>query len=129
MDSLLDMSGKEPRLIGGQCAQCGYVFFPHQKYGCERCGHYGSEISALPLSARGVVEVSTKVHFHADPRRPAPFVVAQVLLDGGPRVRALVEGDAELAAGTRVGGKLPPTVESSEAELNFRFVPLPDGQR
>jgi hypothetical protein len=128
-DGLIDVSGHELRLIGGQCGHCGYVFFPKQSFGCERCGHHAGDITTLSLSSRGSVEVSALVHHHADPRRPPPFVVAQVLLDGGPRVRALAEGDAELAGGTRVEGRLLPAADDAEPHFGFRFARLLDGQR
>ena len=39
-----------PALLGGSC-KCGYIFFPMQVYGCEKCG--SAEISPRLLSGRG----------------------------------------------------------------------------
>jgi uncharacterized OB-fold protein len=75
-------------LKGGRC-QCGYVFFPWQTLGCERCGDTTS-LQPTQLAGAGVVLASVIVHLHATNDRPTPFVVAAVRLHDGPLVRTLL---------------------------------------
>src|SRR4051812_34918190 len=86
--------GTGPRLKGGTCS-CGYVFFPWQTYGCEKCGATGGALSATLLEGKGTLVSSSRVHIHANPSRTAPFVVTAVRLDSGPVVRALLAEDTE----------------------------------
>src|SRR6185437_395144 len=76
-----------PALLGGACA-CGYLFFPLQRYGCEKCG--GLEIEPRALSGAGSLLASARVHLHAGKGREAPFTVGSVRLDDGPIVRTLI---------------------------------------
>ena len=43
-----------PQLHGGRC-RCGYVFFPMQTYGCEKCGAAGVALTPSALDARGAL--------------------------------------------------------------------------
>ena len=82
-----------PALLGGVCA-CGYVFFPLQTFGCERCG--GSDLQPKTLSGAGKLLASARVHLHPGKGREAPFTVVAVQLDDGPIVRdaaTLAPGD------------------------------------
>lgn len=90
---------EHPALLGGRCKACGYVFFPMQRYGCERCGAVDSEDFLIAGRAR-LVACAT-VRFHADPDRPAPFSVGAAVTEEGPVVRALL--DPASAAGLRPG--------------------------
>ena len=110
-----------PRLAGGRCRACGYVFFPLQRYGCERCGSHGDAIAPEALPAEGIVESAAMVHLHAAPERPVPFVVVSVRLDNGPAVRALIDGAHEPEPGTRVTGGFA-TGAGGNADKAFRFV-------
>jgi len=85
-----------PNLLGGRC-ECGYIFFPMQQFGCERCGKFGSSLEAVSLRGSGKLVTATVVHMHADKRRPAPFAVGTIALDDGPVVRALLS-DLALAS-------------------------------
>jgi uncharacterized OB-fold protein len=78
----------EIALLGGRCG-CGYVFFPMQQFGCERCGRSNS-LQPFALRGSGTLIASATVHFHADKRRTAPFVVGTIALDDGPVVRTLL---------------------------------------
>jgi uncharacterized OB-fold protein len=75
-------------LKGGRC-KCGYVFFPWQSFGCERCGDVES-LQPIDLAGRGSVLSSVTVHLHATSDRPTPFVIAAVRLVDGPVVRTLL---------------------------------------
>src|SRR5277367_906313 len=89
-----------PALLGGACA-CGYVFFPLQAYGCERCG--GLDLRPKTLSGAGRLLASARVHLHPCKGREAPFTVVAVELDDGPIVRTLADGDtAGLMPGARM---------------------------
>jgi uncharacterized OB-fold protein len=108
-----------PALLGGACA-CGYVFFPLQRYGCERCGSV--ELEPRALSGAGRLLASARVHLHAGKTREAPFTVCSVALDDGPIVRTLVEGDDALAVGTRMVTVLAPATDAEGApRLDLRF--------
>ncbi|WP_143278187.1 hypothetical protein [Bradyrhizobium sp. UFLA03-84] len=118
-----DRDGTTVRLRGGRC-HCGYVFFPMQTYGCERCGSYGDALTPCELSAEGTLLAEATVHLHADKNRLAPFTIVKVALDDGPVIRTLLADDsAPVAPGQRVTGRLVPTTqnESGETVLDLRF--------
>lgn len=109
-----------PALLGGVCA-CGYVFFPVQSYGCERCG--GLALKPKVLSGAGRLLASARVHLHAGKGRDAPFTVGAIQLDDGPIVRTLLEADdAELRPGARMATVLAPVVDADGApRVDLRF--------
>jgi len=114
-----------PMLNGGRCRNCGYVFFPMQTYGCERCGATGDTLQAAALPAKGTLVASARVLHHVRKNRTPPYVVASVKLDDGPIVRTLLAEDttAPLAAGAPMQGQLIP-VDQSAADapvLDLRF--------
>ncbi|NEU99336.1 Zn-ribbon domain-containing OB-fold protein [Bradyrhizobium uaiense] len=118
-----DGDGATARLKGGRC-RCGYVFFPMQTYGCERCGSHGDPLTPYELSTNGTLLAEATVHLHADKNRPAPFTIVKVALDDGPVIRTLLADDsARVAPGQRVTGRLVPTTqsESGETVLDHRF--------
>jgi uncharacterized OB-fold protein len=121
----VDASGA-PILLGGRC-ECGYVFFPMQTFGCERCGRAGSALQPFALAARGRLRSAATVHVHADEKRAAPFVIGTIALDDGPLVRTLLVDpppDRE-APGTRVEAILMPvaTSQSEREAMDLRFRP------
>ncbi len=79
-----------PALLGGACT-CGYVYFPMQAFGCERCGR--TDVAPRALSGRGKLLASTRVHLHNGKHRQAPFTVGSVALDDGPIVRTILIDD------------------------------------
>lgn len=115
-----------PALLGGACA-CGYVFFPLQPYGCERCG--GRDLQPRALSGAGRLLSSARVHLHAGKGREAPFTVGSIKLDDGPIVRTLIESDeAGLRPGMRVVTVLSPVADTDgAARVDLRFVPERQG--
>ena len=112
-----------PALLGGACADCGYVFFPLQAYGCERCG--GLHLEPRVLSGTGRLQASARVQLHPGKGREAPFTVGAVALDDGPIVRTLIEDDgARLPTGTRLVSRLDPVTDSEGVpRLDLRFTP------
>jgi uncharacterized OB-fold protein len=109
-----------PALLGGECA-CGYVFFPLQRYGCERCG--GLDPRPRILSGAGRLLSSARVHLHAGKGREAPFTVGAIALDDGPIVRTLIEEtDSALRPGDRMATTLAATTDPDCApRLDLRF--------
>jgi len=111
-----------PALLGGECA-CGYVFFPLQTYGCEKCGR--SDPHSKALAGAGTLLASARVHLHPGKGREAPFTVGAIRLEDGPVVRTLLDGDIErLRPGQAMTTKL---VRVTDAEggvrLDLRFTP------
>ena len=111
-----------PALLGGVCAN-GHVFFPLQRYGCERCGSV--ELQPRPLSGVGRLLASARVHLHPGKGREAPFTVGSIQLDGGPIVRTLIAGDETLLrVRQRMVTMLAPVSDADGAPwLDLRFVP------
>jgi uncharacterized OB-fold protein len=112
-----------PALLGGVCGR-GHVFFPLQRYGCERCGSLDLEPKAL--SGVGRLLASARVHMHAGKGREAPFTVGSIQLEGGPIVRTLIEAGegAALGVGTPMATVLVAVVDADGREcLDLRFKP------
>jgi uncharacterized protein len=116
--------GTPPALRGGIC-DCGYVFFPLQHYGCERCGRSGANLRPKSLAGRGKLIASAVVHLHAGDR-PAPFIVCTVALDDGPIVRTLLADTiGPLAPGTSMTSTLVAVGPGEDGVMrkDFRFSP------
>lgn len=108
-------------LHGGRCT-CGHVFFPMQRYGCEKCGRDGDDLKPVALKGRGVLAASVIVHMHARPERKAPFIIGTVRLDEGPVLRAVLTGPtADLATGRLMVATLVPVAEANGV-LDLRFM-------
>jgi uncharacterized OB-fold protein len=124
----LESGSSVPQLKGGRCA-CGYVFFPMQTFGCERCGATGSSLQAQLLEGRGRLVSSARVLMHAADNRKPPFAVATVKLDSGPVLRTLFADHTEesLPVGTRVQACLVEVARSDSGdpigELRFSSSP------
>jgi uncharacterized OB-fold protein len=114
-----------PRLNGGRCRSCGYVFFPPQRYGCEVCGAPADGLEPVSLAGKGVLRSFAVVHFHQGPHIQAPFTVASIVLEGGPSIRAVMtSGTGEgLRSGDKVRSVLVPqgTDESGNEVVELRF--------
>ncbi len=106
---------QQPQLQGVRCVACGTVAFPPQHYGCEQCG--SAELAVVPLAADGAVIASSVVHIHAQPFPPVPFTVAEVRLDAGPVVRALLNG----ASGDPFGQRVHGVIRDGAAGPEFQF--------
>lgn len=115
-----------PQLKGGRCV-CGYVFFPWQAYGCEKCGATGEALQQVMLEGKGELVASARVLMHAKEDRKPPFVVASVRLDAGPVVRALLAEDTKEArpVGQRMQACLVQVAQSDTGEPlgELRFSP------
>ncbi len=118
--------GDTVELLGMKCVHCGYVAFPRQRYGCEKCGAAGEALQDVELSSDGMLASYATVHMHQAKTIAAPFVIGEISLDAGPTVRTtMVEADdAALRIGARVTGRLytAPTVADAPAhKLELRF--------
>ncbi len=106
---------ESPALLGGKCS-CGYVFFPIQSYGCEKCGQHGDALQSIELTGRGKIVASTQVHLHAG-KRETPFVVAAIELEDGPVVRTLMDKpDVQVNPGDAVVSVLVNTADPETGE-------------
>jgi len=92
---LYDIEQEIPALLGSRCRQCDTNFFPKLAIGCECCG--ATDLIQTSLVASGTVHATATVHLHRGKDIEAPFTVAEILLDEGPLVRALltdvIDGD------------------------------------
>ncbi|SNS78796.1 Zn-ribbon domain-containing OB-fold protein [Sphingopyxis indica] len=112
-----------PALNGGRCKACGYIFFPMQHYGCERCG--SEELEPWLIGGRGRLVASAEVHVSMNPRRPAPYVVGSIATDDGAVVRSILEvpADADLAPGTVMTSRLVEETRPDKGPFDLRFAP------
>ena len=118
--------GATVELLGMRCGSCGYVAFPRQRYGCEKCGATGAALADVGLATDGKLASFATVHMHqAKGGIAAPFVIGEVVLDAGPTVRAtMVEpNDESLDVGARVTGRLhpAPSAEGAATKFELRF--------
>jgi len=96
-----------PKLNGGRCKKCGYVFFPPQTYGCEFCGATAEQLEAVALAGAGKLHSFATVHLHQDRSGKglqAPFTVGLIVLDDGPAVRAILTERTD--AGLHIGDRM-----------------------
>ncbi len=96
-----------PKLNGGRCRKCGYVFFPPQSYGCESCGATADQLEPAALAGAGTLHSFATVHLHQDRSGKglqAPFTVGLVVLDDGPAVRSILTERTD--AGLHIGDRM-----------------------
>lgn len=113
-------SGGPPDLRGVRCAACGHVAFPAQDLGCERCGADGAALRPAALAGAGTAVAAAVVHRHDGPGISAPFTALAVVLDDGPFVHALLDGEESPASGTRVQAVVARTDDDGGA-VEVRF--------
>lgn len=109
-----------PVLRGGRC-RCGHVFFPMQSYGCELCGAFGEELTAIELRGQGILLSAATVHIYRGESYEAPFTVGSILLRDGPVVRVLLRGE-RLVLGHRMRAVFVPHGDETGAPLDLRFM-------
>lgn len=118
----LDAAG-DPELIGISCSACGFQSFPHQDYGCEKCGAHGEAIARAGIAPTGTVVSSARVDFHTGDDIEVPFRIAEIRLPTGTKTRVILDSAAPINNGTEVFGVLVPLrgalEESPTAELRF----------
>jgi uncharacterized OB-fold protein len=124
---------EDPKLLGGQCEQCGMVTFPMQAR-CPRCGT--SAMAEIPLPRRGtLVSWTTQgfppmVDYMGDPTGDSfePYGVGLVQLADVVRVESrLTESDPEkLDFGMDVELQIVPFYVDSDGDelMTFAFAPV-----
>jgi uncharacterized protein len=100
---LYDPLMHDPVLNGVECAQCGHVYFPPVGVGCEICGAPADQLQPKALTAAGVVHAVAEVHL-SPAKTPTPFTVAEIVLDNGPLIRAMVHPD--VTDGLKIGDRV-----------------------
>ena len=91
-----------PALDGTQCARCGRMYFPPIGVGCEICGAAAEDLLPTTLAATGTIHALAQVHLHHGAPE-TPFAVAEIALDAGPLIRAMVHPEsAPLSIGVPV---------------------------
>jgi uncharacterized OB-fold protein len=89
-----DAPGEPPRLLGSRCSACDEVFYP-RRHACARC--LARQLEDCELGPRGQLYTWTYVHvpmFNALRSDVGGYAVGQVDLPEGPRIQALLEGEA-----------------------------------
>ncbi len=71
------------------CENCGHLFLPPGP-GCPKC--WSTQLAMVPVSGRGRVFSHAIYRRTYDPGIPAPYVVALVELDEGPRLISNIVG-------------------------------------
>ncbi|MEZ0366908.1 zinc ribbon domain-containing protein [Mycobacterium sp. pUA109] len=124
---LYDAASQVPILLGVECTRCERVYFPPLDIGCESCG--ATELTPTTLAATGIVFAVATLHQHPG-NPPAPFTIAEVLLDAGPLIRAMVHPDAgDLEIGARVAGRWLVTESEDQTQtVEPAFVLAQSGQ-
>jgi uncharacterized OB-fold protein len=89
---LYDPEPDFPVLNGTQCARCQTVYFPPLGLGCEVCGATDDALERAVIAAVGTVHSLATVHVHHG-QPPAPFTIAEIQLDAGPLIRAMLTGE------------------------------------
>jgi uncharacterized OB-fold protein len=116
-------AGPEPKLNGGRCRACGYIFFPPQSYGCEYCGASADQLEPKSLRGTGALASFATVHLHQGKDIEAPFTVGLIVLDDGPAVRAILtqRTDEGLKIGDRMHAVIVDTDSESGRARELRF--------
>ena len=94
-----------PVLNGTQCARCARVYFPPIGVGCEICGALAEDLLPTAIAVTGTIHALAEVHMHHGAPE-TPFAVAEIALDAGPLIRAMVHPEsAPLSIGVPVAAR------------------------
>lgn len=106
MESVGDAGGdvRAIELFGGQCSNCGYLFAPFQRFGCERCGAPCDELEKVELGKFGDVIASCVVHEHPDFPDMERCRVGRIRIRDSVAVTAFLDDD--VADGEGVVGRI-----------------------
>lgn len=116
-----------PALLGSRCADCDALHYP-PKRACPDC--HGQNITAQPLSTRGVISAVTVVR-NAPTFFPQPYALAYVELPEGIRIFTQL-ADVDLDT-VRIGMPVELSIEPIRKDADgttdviaYRFHPLPE---
>jgi uncharacterized protein len=121
---------ERPRLLGSRCSACGEAFFPRRQV-CARCLHEGCD--DIELSPTGTIYTWTYVHvplFAKADADVAGYGVGQIDLPEGPRVQAILLGEADAF---RIGQEVETDLEVLRTDSDgndvviYRFRPVGAG--
>lgn len=113
---LYDAASDDPALTGTECDHCNRVYFPPMDIGCEICGAPAEQLLSRSLATTGVVHAVAEV-FLSPGKTPTPFTIAEIVLDEGPLVRALIHPDsADVRIGERVEGRWSVTERTANGD-------------
>ncbi|MBC7114592.1 MAG: Zn-ribbon domain-containing OB-fold protein [Archaeoglobi archaeon] len=113
-------------LIGTHCKRCNSFYFPPRNI-CPKCRRRG-EIEEYRFSGRGEVVTFTVIHSAPkDFKYGAPYVLAIIKLDEGPRLTAQVDcRPEEIHIGMRVRAVFRKILEEGESGIihyGTKFIP------
>jgi len=92
------------RIMGTKCTTCGQPYFP-PRHLCPKCRRDG-KIEQFQFSGNGeIVSYTTIRTAPSGFEKLAPYVVAIVKLDEGPRIAGQIVGDMDKVS---IGGKVSP---------------------
>ena len=101
-------------IAGARCVACGHAL----ARAVPRCSRCRGPVEPKRFGPDGVIWATTVVHIPAEPGGEAPYALAYVDLDAGPRVLLRLEtGGARATIGDRVRLAPPTTSGSAAAEL------------
>lgn len=110
---------RQDRLVLPRCRSCGTVIW-YPRHFCPACA--GFDVEWFEASGRGTVYACTAVHRAQGPWGPAaPYVIAYVELEEGPRVLTNVIGVD--AGSVEVGQAVHAVFVPAGAEKILRFTP------
>jgi uncharacterized OB-fold protein len=102
---LFEADTEMPVLKASFCAGCGRVSFPALLIGCDCCGASEEQLKSVHLPAVGEVHSFATVYIQQG-QPTEPFTIAEIALDGGPLIRAMVAHDSPaLHVGDRISGE------------------------
>ena len=113
----------KPYLIGSRCGKCGLVAFPRRAV-CPSC--LAQEMEEAHLGPRGKIETFT-IARAAPPGFQAPYVVAQVQLDKGPRIFSQISAKPEdVSLGQEVELEVGPIAHDDQGNtlIGYKFRPI-----
>ena len=101
-------------LAGARCVACGHALARV----VPRCSRCRGPVEAERFGPEGSIWATTVVHIAAEPGGEAPYALAYVDLDGGPRVLLHLDtGGARAGIGDRVRLSAPTPTGNAAGEL------------
>ncbi|MEQ9640756.1 MAG: zinc ribbon domain-containing protein [Alphaproteobacteria bacterium] len=108
-------------LVGRKCVACGRVHFPPQDYGCEGCGAHGDDFPEVEIGGAGRIKGVAALHRHDLAGVPKPAYIAEIELDDGPALEAIL--DADDGAGMTAGDRVSAVLVEADGKIDLRFRP------
>ncbi len=112
-------AGDAAVLVGRKCSACGRVHFPPQDYGCEGCGAHGEAFAEVDVNGAGRIKGLIALHRHDLAGVPTPAFIAEIELDDGPALEAIL--DAADGASLSTGDRVSAVLVQADGKLDLRF--------